>query len=66
MKKIFGNLFTVFLVVVVVVACIQFINTSPWFEIGDGCPEGSERVVTVWNQGEINERVDTMCVTVPK
>ena len=63
MKKIIETLFTVLLVVVVVVACINFINTSPWFEIGDGCPNGQERVVTVWNQGEINERVDTMCVT---
>lgn len=66
MKKNISNLLIAILCVLVIAGCIYFINTSPWFEIGDGCPEGAERVVTVWNQGEINERVDTMCVTAGK
>lgn len=63
MKKFIENLIAIVLCAIVIAACVYFINTSPWFEIGDGCPQGTERVVTVWNQGEINERVDTMCVT---
>ena len=63
MKKIIETLIILALCAAVIVGVGSFILTSPWFEIGDGCPEGSERVVTVWNQGEINERVDTMCVT---
>jgi hypothetical protein len=66
MKKFIETLFIVILVVVVIASCFYFINTSPWFEIGDTCPDGQERVVTVWNQGEVNERVDTMCVTAGK
>lgn len=62
MKKIIQNMLTVVLCVVVIAVCSYFISTSPWFELGDGCPDGQERVVTVWNQGEVNERVDTMCV----
>lgn len=50
------------LCVLVVAACLYFVFNSPWFEIGDACPEGQQRMLIVLNEGQVDERVDTMCV----